>query len=194
MLDPEELEAAYELEALTNDRLRHEAGDIALVPVDQRIVGPGTSVIMAAFTHIHVESRFSNGNYGVYYAARSVDTALMESRHRRYRFLSATAEPACEVTMRCYSCDVIGALEDVRGQSTLHDSNSWTASQVHGAESRGRGEWGIHYDSVRHPGGECVAVFKPKALEPPVVQCGHYRYVWNGEAITDHFRVVGEGA
>ena len=61
LLDPEDLELAYELEALTNDRLREEAGDIAHVSPEERIVGPGSSVVMAAFTHVGVESRVSSG-------------------------------------------------------------------------------------------------------------------------------------
>ena len=51
--DPDDLEAVFELDALTNPRLRDEAGDIELVPPKDRISGPATTIIMAAFTHLN---------------------------------------------------------------------------------------------------------------------------------------------
>jgi len=64
--DPDDLEAVFELESLTNSRLRDEVGDIRLVPPEDRISGPGTAVIMAAFTHLNPDgSRFTDGTYGV---------------------------------------------------------------------------------------------------------------------------------
>lgn len=50
--DPADLEAVYAIEAMTNDRLRDEAGELSLVPPEDRVSGPGTSAIMAAFTHL----------------------------------------------------------------------------------------------------------------------------------------------
>ena len=101
--DPQELEAILELESLTNPRLRDDAGDIRLVPPDERIGGPGTSIIMAAFTHLNPEgSRFSDGVYGVFYAANNLDTAIAETKHHRERFMRATAQPHMELDMRVY--------------------------------------------------------------------------------------------
>jgi len=64
LLDPQELDAAYALESLTNDRLQDEVGNIALVAPEDRVTGPGTTAIMAAFTHVGVESRFTKGRFG----------------------------------------------------------------------------------------------------------------------------------
>ncbi len=62
MTDPDDLETIFELDALTNPRLRDEVGDIELVPPEDRICGPGTTAIMAAFTHLNPGgSRFSDG-------------------------------------------------------------------------------------------------------------------------------------
>src|SRR5437762_6306867 len=59
---PEDLDAVFELEALTNDRLREQAGELSLVPPEDRVSGPGTTPIMAAFTHLNPEGgRFSDG-------------------------------------------------------------------------------------------------------------------------------------
>ena len=65
IVDPEQLEAAWYLESLTNDRLREQAGDLNLVPDEDRVSGRGSSIVMAAFTHIGRESRFSDGSFGV---------------------------------------------------------------------------------------------------------------------------------
>lgn len=100
LLDPEDLDAAYALESLTNDRLRHEVGNISLVPPEDRMTGPGTTPIMAAFTHIGAESRFTRGRYGVYYAGLDLETAIAESTFSRARLLSATNEAAQQLTMR----------------------------------------------------------------------------------------------
>ena len=70
--DPADLEAVLYLESLTNDRLRAEVGQLDLIPPEDRIAGPGTSAIMAAFTHRNPGgSRFSDGTYGVFYAANT---------------------------------------------------------------------------------------------------------------------------
>ena len=47
---PEDFDALYALEAMTNDRIREEVGDISLLPADERLFGPGSTCIMAAFT------------------------------------------------------------------------------------------------------------------------------------------------
>src|SRR3546814_12890259 len=54
--DPDDLEAVFDLEAMTNPRLRDEVGDVRLVPPDDRVAGPGTSFVMAAFTHLDRKS------------------------------------------------------------------------------------------------------------------------------------------
>src|SRR5688572_3602751 len=64
VVPPEQMEAAWYLESLTNDRLRDETGDINLVPKADRVAGPGASVVMASFTHLGNSSRFSDGSFG----------------------------------------------------------------------------------------------------------------------------------
>ena len=69
--DPADLEVVFAIEALTNPRMRNELGQLQLVPPDERLSGAGSTPMMAAFTHLNPEgSRFSNGSYGVYYAAQ----------------------------------------------------------------------------------------------------------------------------
>ena len=69
--DAADFEALYALEALTNERAREELGQVERVPPDDRVFGPGSGPIMAAFTHVNLlGSRFSGGEHGVFYAAR----------------------------------------------------------------------------------------------------------------------------
>jgi hypothetical protein len=51
--DPDDLDAIFAVESLTNPRLRDDVGNLRLVPLEDRISGPGSSIIMAAFTHLN---------------------------------------------------------------------------------------------------------------------------------------------
>ncbi|PAU78364.1 RES family NAD+ phosphorylase [Halomonas salipaludis] len=183
-LDPEDLELAFAIEAMTNDRLLEEAGQLNRVPPHDRVAGSGSSPIMAAFTHIGRPSRFTDGSYGVYFCASTLDAAIAETRYHMAEFLAATREASVEITMRSYINTVTRALHDVRvGYPELHDPDSATypRGQAFASRLRAEGAWGILYNSVRQPGHECAAVFRPPALSIPV-QGPHLRYVWDGRA------------
>jgi hypothetical protein len=191
LLDANELEAAYALESLTNDRLQDQAGNIALVAAEDRVTGPGTTAIMAAFTHIGIASRFTDGRFGIYYAGLSLETAIVESRFSRGRFLRATNESPQVLTMRCYNCAVHTQLVDVRADAQVHNPDSFVYAQAIGRQLKAQNKMGILYQSVRHPGGECVAALRPKALTPPAIQAGHYQFHWDGNSIS-HVLAVTE--
>ncbi|WP_445682769.1 RES family NAD+ phosphorylase [Radicibacter daui] len=184
---PEDLEAVIALESLTNPRLRDEVGTISLVPPEDRVSGPGTSIIMAAFTHPNPSgSRFSDGSYGVFYAAGDLDTAIAETRFHREAFLRATQQPRLEIDMRVYLADLEGELHDIRGHrpdyAACHDPQDYAAGQQLARRLRRDGSNGIAYHSVRRPGGDCVAVFRPPLLSG-ARQERHLCYVWDGQRI-----------
>lgn len=186
--DPGDLEAVFQIEAITNDRLRQEAGDLALVPPEDRIAGPGTTPIMAAFTHLNPEGdRFTDGSYGVFYASLTIETAMAETSYHRVRFLQATDEPAQELDMRVYSVDLKAELHDIRGMRESHPAfyhpTSYAMSQELAARLRAEGSDGIIYQSVRDEGGECVGVFRPRLLTN-CRQERHLCYVWDGRTIS----------
>lgn len=195
--DPADWEIVMAIEGLTNDRLRDEVGDISLVPPDERIGGPGASVIMAAFTHIGIPTRFSDGSYGVYCASRTLATAIREAAYHRERFMRRTSEPKARLTMRNYVGSLRRALHDIRGtHPEAHDPNSYAESQRLGAAVRAVGGDGIVYDSVRSESGENIAVLRPKVLaarsgKPHVTQGPHLFVDWDGTRIT-RYLVVGE--
>lgn len=183
---PDDFEALAELEGLTNPRLREELRALSQVPRSRWVSGPGTTPIMAAFTHLNPEgSRFSDGSFGVFYAAREIETALRETVFHRERFLARTREPPMQVQMRCYATVLDCRLHDIRGGfSALHDPADYTASQHAARALRAANSNGIVYDSVRNPGGHCAAVFWPDCVAP-CKQAGHYAYCWDGRKITD---------
>ena len=185
--DPQDLEAVFALEALTNPRLRDEVGDIRLVPPDEQISGPGSSIVMAAFTHLNPQgSRFSDGSYGVFYAGRELETAIAETRYHRERFLRATAQGPMELDMRVYAVDLDGDLHDLRVASAenplLYHPDNYSPAQRLARQLRAAGSNGIAYDSVRKAGGSCAAVFRPRLLSN-ARQERHHCYVWNGQKV-----------
>ena len=192
--DPADWDALYELESRTNPRIRTNLGELHLVPVADRVGGgPNASIVMAPFTHLSPPgTRFTDGHFGAYYAAESVDTAIAETRFHRENFLRATAQPAIELEMRCYLADVACELHDLRGRRTeladVYDPASYAASQKLGRALREAGSNGIAFDSVRRNGGECVAVFRPRLVQN-VRQGVHLRYAWDGTAIAEVYEI-----
>jgi hypothetical protein len=190
---PDEFDALYALEAMTNDRIRDEVGEISLVPAEERLFGPGSTCIMAAFTHLNPQgSRFSDGRYGVFYCARKRDTAIAETRYHAARFMAATQEPSMRLQMRLFTVEAHGKVADLRQASQAEprivDPNDYSYPQTLGRTLRAEGVPGILYPSVRHPGGECLAAFRTSLLK----NCAHAAYLeyhWNGQGIDALFEV-----
>lgn len=188
---PEDLEAVFAIQSLTNPRLRQEVGDISMVSPDEIVVGPGSSPVMAAFCHLNPEgSRFSDGTWGVYYAADSLETAVAEVSYHRARFLAATSQPPTEVDMRSYVAHVTKPMHDLRGTkwANLHDPDSYVASQSMARDLMALQSWGVVYNSVREPGGQCVAVLRPKGVDLPVLPGVHVSLCWDGSTIKNWYR------
>ena len=187
--DPADLEAVFAVEALTNTRIREEVGELRLVAPADRVAGAGSSWIMAPFTHVSAPGgRFSTPEFGAYYAARDLATAIEETRYHRARFMSYTNEPPMEIDMRVLRANLAGRLHDIRGMQRAHpelyDKFDYTASRALAARLRAAGSWGIVYDSVRRTGGECSAVLRPPVLSR-CRQAQHLAYVWDGESIRE---------
>jgi RES domain-containing protein len=185
--DAQDFDALVALEGLSNERLRNELGQIELVPKDERIYGPGTGPVMAAFTHLNPQgSRFSRGLYGVLYAARDRATAVAETQHHRAAFLRATRQGPMHLPMREYRLHIEARLHDVSQDEAAHH-DAWAPAQAIGAVLHAKGSAGLKYRSVRDAGHRpCVALFKPKAVKSSV-QAALLLYVWDGETFTDVF-------
>ncbi len=166
--DPKDLETVLVLEAATNPRILDEAGEIPLVRPEDRITGPGTTPVMAAFTHTK-PSRFSDGKFGVYYAGHDEATAISETAYHRSVFLRDAALPNERLDMRVYAATIRGQYDDIRGRAQsdpLYDPVSYRASQPYGERLYvGNSVDGIVYRSVRNRSGECISVFRPRLVE-----------------------------
>jgi len=188
---PQDFEALYALEAMTNDRLRTEIGELDLVPPDERCFGPGCRPIMAAFTHLNPNgSRFSDGSYGVFYCGRERQTAIAETRYHAGLFLAATNEAPLRQQMRLYTVMAHGEVVDLRGDAIeragldarILAPDDYGPGKALGRAVRTASAPGIVYPSVRDPQGECLAAFRTTMLR----DCRHAAYLeynWNGEAI-----------
>lgn len=184
---PEDFAALHEVESLTNARLRDGAGAARVVPPEDAVSGPGSSWIMAPFTHLHpAGGRFNDATFGALYAARERTTAVAETCYHRARFLAATREPPITLDMRVLELRIDARLHDLRGLRNhlpmIYHSDRYDASQRLGRRLRGARSWGIAFDSVRHPAGACVAIFRPRAVSS-CRQAEHLEYVWDGTRI-----------
>lgn len=165
--DPGDLEAVIALESATNPRILTQAGELSLVRPEERISGEGTTPIMAAFTHTK-PSRFSDGTYGVYYAAHDQETAVAETAYHRLKFIRDAGLRSEIVHMRVYAARVHGAFDDVRAKtarSKLYDSDDLGYAQRYARRlfDANRVD-GIAFRSVRRPAGDCAAVFRPRCV------------------------------
>ncbi|AXK44004.1 RES family NAD+ phosphorylase [Erythrobacter aureus] len=196
IVEPHELETLFEIESMTNDRLREDVGDLSLVPVEDRVTGPGATPIMAAFTHLNPHGgRFTTPAFGAYYAAVDIDTAVEETKHHRAAFLARTNTPPIDIDMRCYVAKLDGDLDDLRegAPPAIYDPDDYSVSQALAARLRAEGSNGLIYNSVRDEGGTCVAVFRPRMLSD-CRQERHLTYRWDGDAITVVYEKLAFGS
>lgn len=181
----EDFDVLNELEAMTNPRLRDELGELSLVPDDEKIFGPGSGPIMASFTHLNPSgSRFSDGSYGVFYAAEDKRTAIEETKFHSANFLRATNEAPIHLQMRLYSVQVCGDVADLLQPDDLGilSPTSYAVSQAIGKQVRDAKLNGILYESVRNPGGACIAAFRTSILSK-CFHAAYYEYHWDGKDI-----------
>ena len=180
---PGDLDAVFELEGWTNDRISAEVGLLHTIPREEWVTGrPMASVVMAAYCHPREEgSRFSSGDRGAWYAARAIETAIDESVYHRTAELREIGAFETRVQMRVYLADFGARFHDIRRvQSALYDPVSYAVSQEFGRQVLESGGNGIVYRSVRDPAGECLACFRP-ALVRNVRAGGHYEFKWSGQ-------------
>jgi hypothetical protein len=195
--DPSVWEALIALEQLTNPRLRDEIGEIALVPPEERVAGPGASYVMASFTHLNPKgSRFSDGSFGVYYAASALETAIAETVFHFETFARDSSDPTRSEEMRVLVGTITADFEDVAAlpdadRLRILDKNTYSESQAYARRIRTDGATGVIYPSVRAPGGECLGAFRPRVVGLPR-QERHLKYRWNGSRVDRYFDYLRE--
>jgi RES domain len=192
--DPADWPLLISAEQKTNPRLMENLGNLDLVPPRRRVGGPGASYLMAPFTHVSADrpSRFTDGRFGVLYAASAFETALFETMHHHARFMARTNELAGWTSQfREILLDISGALHDVRGIAAVHAPDDYSQSQALGQALRSQESNGMIYQSVRCAGGECAGLFYPD-LAANAAQGRHLDYHWDGARV-DLVRDAGRG-
>lgn len=184
--DASEFEALYQLQALTNPRLRNEAGRLELIPRAEIPYGiPGCSYATAPFTHVNpAGSRFSDGQYGVLYLADTLDTALAEVRHHQDAYWSNVEGLNYErFVFRGLACEFNegGMLDATTLALTdpIYDPDDYAQARLLGRSLKEAGRPGLRYRSVRKPGQHCWALMTPRPVSS-IIQSAHYEMIWNG--------------
>ncbi|MDA8492566.1 RES family NAD+ phosphorylase [Kluyvera georgiana] len=186
----DELEAVWAVEALTNERLMESAGELMRVPKADWLVGlNGSSYVMVAFTHINPEgARFTTGDFGGYYCAPQLDTAIKETVYHQERIFGYTDEPAQKVQMRVLFTEFDANLADITQEpflsSALYHATDYSQSKAFAQAQKMQNSDGIVYCSVRHTGHTCYVLYRP-CLVKKVLQAEHLEYHWNGRSITN---------
>jgi hypothetical protein len=180
--DDAHLGIIFELDHLTNDRLRGEEGLLPGITPLELVAGvPYARIINAAFCHAHPEgSRFNGPDRGAWYAAFEREGALAEVIFHKTLALEEIAYFRDEVTYEEYLADFRGAFHDLRQEEAFADClapDSYVASQALAAQLFAEGSAEIVYPSVRRAGSTNLVCFRP-ALVMNVRKDGACRLVW----------------
>jgi hypothetical protein len=165
--DSGELNALFELEGATNERLLGEAGLLPGITVRELVFGLSYShIVNAAFTHGEpLGSRFNGPERGAWYAGFSLETAGIEvAFHKAEELREINWQEKEAFLYSDFLADFRGEFHDIRGNPRFVkclDPNSYTASQRLAHELSDTGSAGVVYPSVRHTGGTCIACFRP---------------------------------
>lgn len=186
--DPEQLEAVFAVEALTNPRIMDAVGDVRKVPVKDRLVGiSNASFVMGAFCHVSPDgARFNTGDFGAYYCAPDIETSIKETKYHAERVNGYTNEPAQNIDMRTivgvFSGDLVDLTIDKYRCSDIYHETDYSASKAKAESLKKEDVDGVYYSSVRHESHVCYAIYKPN-LFSRVTQGKHFEYRWNGREI-----------
>lgn len=185
----DEFEVLFAIQELTNPRIRNEIGNLNRVPPQERPYGiRGCNYALGPFVHLNpAGSRFSNGDFGVYYAAEDIQTAIAETRYHQQNYFSAIVGLKFDrLVMRCLKTQFSASLRDIRAETfkenKWYDKDNYSASQLLGASVKNNKDVGIAYFSVRLANKTCYALFSPNVIKD-VIQTNHYEYIWDGEKI-----------
>jgi hypothetical protein len=165
--DVADLNALFELEGATNDRLLGEAGLLPGITLRELVFGLSYShIVNAAFTHPNpTGSRFNGAERGAWYAAFARSTSELEVAYHRSKELQEIHWQESETfTYVDFLADFRGQFHDIRTDARFRnclDPNSYITSQQLARRLLEEASAGIVYPSVRHKSGTCIACFRP---------------------------------
>jgi hypothetical protein len=182
--DDAHLQAVFELDAATNDRLLAEQGRLPGIGPEELVFGvPHAAVVNAAFCHANpLGSRFNGPERGAWYAAFELETSQAEVGFHKSVQLAEVDRFEDSVTYDDYLADFSASFHDLRRARAFKGClapASYVESQALGEHLLEGGSLGVVYPSVRRPAGTCVACFRP-ALVMNVRRAKRYRFTWAG--------------
>jgi hypothetical protein len=194
--DDAHLQAIFELDAATNDRLLAGQQLLPGIGLEELVFAvPHAAVINAAFCHPHpLGSRFNGPSRGAWYAAFALETSQAEVGFHKSVQLAEIGRFEDVVTYDDYMADFSASFHDLRSASARRAAADRSAPSSMRAylnpdtyvESQALAETlleadalGVIYPSVRHASGTCVACFRP-ALVTNVRRGKTYRFTWDG--------------
>jgi RES domain-containing protein len=192
--DTAHLQAIFELDAATNDRLLAGQQLLPGIGLEELVFAvPHAAVINAAFCHPHpLGSRFNGPDRGAWYAAFDLRTARAEVGFHKTIALAEIGRFHDSVTYDDYLADFSASFHDLRAAASSGepgddpnaaraylDPASYVASQTLAESMLATGSLGVVYPSVRRQGGTCLACFRP-ALVGNVRRDRTYRFTWDG--------------
>ena len=179
-----DLQAIFALDAATNDRLLAERQRLPGIGLEELVFAvPHAAVVNASFCHANpLGARFSGPDRGAWYAAAAIATSQAEVGFHKSVQMAEINRFEESVTYDDYVADFSASFHDLRrarGFRACLDPQSYVESQKLAEQLLAAGSLGIVYPSVRHPGGTCLACFRPALVTN--VRRGHtYRFTWSG--------------
>ena len=160
--DDEHLQAIFELDAATNERVLAEQELLPGIGIEELVFAvPFASVINAAFCHAHpLGSRFNGPDRGAWYAGFELDTSQAEVAFHKTVQLAEIQRFDDSVTYDDYLADFTASFHDLRRGRAFRaslDPDSYVASQALAEQLIQDGSLGVVYPSVRRSGGTCLA-------------------------------------
>ena len=183
--DDAHLQAIFELDAATNDRLHAEHQRLPGIGPEELVCAvPHAAVVNASFCHANpLGSRFSGPDRGAWYAGFDLETSQREVAFHKSVQLAEIGRFDDSVTYDDFLADFSATFHDLRrGRRAFRaclDPDSYVPSQQLAEHLLADGALGVVYPSVRHDGGTCVAAFRP-ALIMNVRKARTYRFTWHG--------------
>ncbi|MEI8362154.1 MAG: RES family NAD+ phosphorylase [Betaproteobacteria bacterium] len=124
------------------------------------------------------QSRFSDGSFGVWYGADSIETTVHETVYHWQKGLLEDAGfnmPGVEIQRRIYSVRCDSLLIDLRPAIKTHPEilhlSDYTATHAIGSKIHREGHPGLITKSARAGHGDVYAIFTPKVLSNPSHSC-----------------------
>ncbi len=183
--EPSDWDALNSLETMTNDRIRGTSSQ-AEIPSSEDWESNRNIFIDGCFGHPNT-SRFSNGDFAVFYAAHDLKTAIAETKYHKEKFMSATSEPPTNIEMMRLKTHIEGGFQDIRGMqsalSDIYDPDDYGPANRLGENLYIHKSNGVIFDSVRLSDGQCIGAFNHKTVK--TCQFNSYLlYIWDGTRIS----------